>query len=205
MVTFPAPPQHPVALGCCRSSARPRRGSSACRHQAPTCRAGLSAPPLLTMSDKPCSSSRLSPRDLHPQALPTKLRPHMEGTLLSTGHQHVGSRSRILLGQIPTSPYRHEEGHQPRNPTIWFCSTRMPNQPRKPKAQTQERVSSSPTAGRARLLLSQASFWHKASQSLATVGPVPVTNPVASGHHPASSCAGIEHLLLVVTCRSPQT
>ena len=61
--------------------------------------------PLPTVSDKPCSSSRLSPRDLHPQALPTKLQPHMEGTLLSTGHQHVGSRSRILLGQIPASLY----------------------------------------------------------------------------------------------------
>ena len=49
--------------------------------------------------------SSLSPRGLHPQALPAKLQPHVEETLLSTRHQHMGSRPQILLGQIPASLY----------------------------------------------------------------------------------------------------
>lgn len=43
------------------------------------------------------------------------------------------------------------------------------------------------------------------SKLLATGGPVPVTNPAASGDRPAACWAGVEHLLLAVTCRSPQT
>lgn len=110
MVTFPAPPQHPAALDYCQGSAWPKRETSyvlapGTHLQGRT----LSAKPhpLPNLSDElpPDKLLQTFPKGLSPQALPAKLQPHVEERLLSTGHQHTGSRPRNLLGQIPVSLY----------------------------------------------------------------------------------------------------
>lgn len=208
MVTFPAPPQHPVALGCCRSSARPRRGSSTCRHQAPTCSAGLSAPDATLSS--PCPTSPALPPDSHQEtSTPRRFLQSFSLTWrerccppdVSTWGQDPGSS----WGKSPHPCTDMRRDTSPETRQSGSAAPACPSSPENPKHKPRSGSAPPPAVGLARLLLSQASFWHKASQALATVGPVPVTNPVASGPHPASRCAGIEHLLLVVTCRSPQT